>query len=190
MCGGGMMVGGCPFFAGALGEHTPIPKHKLWERQLFFLMLRSHSISLTGVQGSPLCKIGFAGLVAFLPADGLCSRYTYFSPCVQAGSDAEGPGALLAAAVQCRAAKALRTLLTLPSNCTAFVGMGACMQRLPKLLLSGTSGSQQLSSVLVRALPVGLGHMPRTFAIRYGAALSCVVCALYFASVHHRKTVQ
>ena len=73
-------------------------------------------------------------------------------PCVQAGSDAESPGALLAAAVQCRAAKALRTLLTLPSNCTAFVGMGACMQRLPKLLLSGTSGSQQLSSVLVRAM--------------------------------------
>ena len=95
------------------------------------------------------------------------SHLACFSPCVQAGSDAEGPGALLAAAVQCRAAKALRTLLTLPSNCTAFVGMGACMQRLPKLLLSGTSGSQQLSSVLVRILPVPCFHVSCTLCIRH-----------------------
>ncbi len=110
------------------------------------------------------------------------SHLACFSPCVQAGSDAEGPGALLAAAVQCRAAKALRTLLTLPSNCTAFVGMSACMQRLPKLLLSGTSGSQQLSSVMVRAMPC---LVPSGFGAR-----SCVLRTLYLALVHRSKALQ
>jgi hypothetical protein len=87
---------------------------------------------------------------ALPPPPGLTLTHTLHTPCCRQDMGGVESGiAQLTAAVQCRATKALRALLSLPNNCTALVGLGSCMQRLPTLLLSGSSATQQLSSALV-----------------------------------------
>ena len=95
------------------------------------------------------------------------------APAALAGSGFEHASMLITAALQCRATRVLRDLLSLPSVCAAFV-QSECMAQLPALLSARQTHMGSLFSSVLANCSVGMMELLWSLAERVAAPLTAV----------------